>query len=146
MKNVLELINEIVTNGKNRGVGQFTTEDEFYDGRIITVEGNKLINFGSCSYLGLELDERLKDGAIEAIKKYGVQFSCSRTYMSCTLYRELESLVRKIFDAPVVLSTSVSLGHHAVIPVVVGENDAIIMDQQVHASVQDAAIKMKEKK
>lgn len=65
--------------------------------------------------------------------------------MSCTLYRELESLVRKIFDAPVVLSTSVSLGHHAVIPVVVGENDAIIMDQQVHASVQDAAIKMKAK-
>lgn len=145
MKNVLELINEIVTNGKNRGVGQFTTEDEFYDGRIITVEGTRLINFGSCSYLGLELDQRLKDGAIEAIKKYGVQFSCSRTYMSCTLYRELESLVRKIFDAPVVLSTSVSLGHHAVLPVVVGENDAIIMDQQVHASVQDAAIKMKAK-
>jgi 7-keto-8-aminopelargonate synthetase-like enzyme/predicted N-acyltransferase len=141
--NPINLINEIITNGKNKGVGQLITEDAHYDGRNITVNGKKLINFGSCSYLGLEIDDRLKEGAINAIRNFGVQFSSSRTYMSCTLYKEFESLLEQIFEAPIVLATSLSLGHHAVMPVVIEEGDAIILDQQVHASVQDAALKMR---
>ncbi len=47
-----------------------------------------------------------------------------------------------MFDAPIVLATSLSIGHHGVMPVVVEEGDAIILDQQVHSSVQDAARKV----
>jgi 7-keto-8-aminopelargonate synthetase-like enzyme len=46
-----------------------------------------------------------------------------------------------MFDAPVVLASSLSIGHHGVMPIVVEEGDAIILDQQVHSSVQDAARK-----
>lgn len=146
MKNTeLNIINEIITYAREIGIGQLTTEDNHYDGKNITVKGKHMINFGSCSYLGLEVDQRLKEGAINAIQKYGVQFSSSRTYMSCTLYEEFEKLVSEIFSAPIVLSTSVSLGHHAVLPIVIEEGDAIIMDQQVHASVQDAVLKVKAK-
>lgn len=138
----INVINEIVISTKSKGIVQLITEDTRYDGRIITIHGKKLINFSSCSYLGLEVDDRLKKGAIEAIERYGVQFSSSRSYVSCTLYTKLEKLVSRIFNGHVALSTSVSLGHHGVIPVVVEDNDAIIMDQQVHSSVQDAALKM----
>lgn len=140
--NIINSVNDIITMGKERGALMQYTEDESYDGRIITVNGKQLINFGSCSYLGLDTDERIKEAAIDAIRRYGVQFSSSRTYMACTLYKEWEELVSKMFGAHVVLSTSVSLGHHAVIPVVVEEGDAIILDQQVHASIQEAANRM----
>ncbi|MGP8217414.1 MAG: aminotransferase class I/II-fold pyridoxal phosphate-dependent enzyme [Bacteroidia bacterium] len=140
--NIVDTVNDIISLGKERGVLLQYTEDKFYDGRVITIDNKKLINFGSCSYLGLDTDERIKSAAIEAIKKYGVQFSSSRTYLACTLYSEWEELVSEIFSAPVVLSTSVSLGHHAVIPVVMEEGDAIILDQQAHASMQEAAQRM----
>lgn len=117
-------------------------EDSVYDGRIITVKGQELINFGSYSYVGLETDARLKEAAIDAIRKFGIQYPSSRAYVSSALYVELEDLVHKMFEAPVVLASSLSMGHHGVMPVIIEEGDAIIMDQQVHSSVQDAARKM----
>lgn len=142
-KNTLNLMNEIISTGKTKGIGHLVTEDHAYNGKNITINGRSMINFGLCSYLGLEIDRRLKDGAIDAIERYGIHYSCSRTYVSTTLYKEFEESIEKIFDAPIVVSTSLSLGHHAVMPVVVDEDDAIILDQQVHTSVQDAALKMK---
>lgn len=143
--NIINTVNDIMTICQQHGITHLYTEDEMYNGRTITIKGNELINFGSCSYLGLDVDERLKEGAIQAIKQYGVQFSSSRSYIACTLYTEWEQLLRTMFNAPLILTTSVSLGHHAVIPIVVERGDAIIMDQQVHASVQDAALKMQSK-
>jgi len=143
--NIINTVNDIMTACQQKGITHLFTEDEHYNGRTIQIKGNNLINFASCSYLGLDVDERLKEAAIEAIRKYGVQFSSSRSYVACTIYAEWESLLRSMFNASVVLSTSVSLGHHAVIPVVVEGGDAIIMDQQVHASVQDAVLKMRSK-
>jgi 7-keto-8-aminopelargonate synthetase-like enzyme/predicted N-acyltransferase len=143
--NIINTVNDIATICKEKGIAHLFTEDEIYNGRTITIKGDELINFGSCSYLGLDVDERLKESAIQAIRQYGVQFSSSRSYVACTLYTEWEKLLRSMFNAPLVLTTSVSLGHHAVIPVVVESGDAIIMDQQVHASVQDAVSKMQSK-
>ena len=58
------------------------TEDNVLNGREITLEGKKLINFGSCSYLGLEMDSRLIAGSVDAIRRFGTQFSSSKTYVS----------------------------------------------------------------
>lgn len=139
---IVETINDMINFGREKGVLHHYTEDESYNGRTIRINGKELIHFGSCSYLGLDVDERIKEGAIEAIRKYGTQFSSSRTYVSSTLYTEYERLLRELFGAPIILTTSVSLGHHAVIPVVIEEGSAIILDQQVHASIQDAALRM----
>ncbi|HWZ92982.1 MAG TPA: hypothetical protein VNW92_29155, partial [Polyangiaceae bacterium] len=119
-----------------RGLIHLTAEDDYCDGRHVTLRAHKLVNFGSCSYLGLEVDARLKQAACSAIHRYGVQFSSSRAYVSTPLYGEFEALLEELFGAPIVVAQTTSLGHLATLPVVVGENDAVLFDGLVHASVQ----------
>lgn len=134
----IDIVNEFITIGRSKGIVHQFTEDEELDGRSITLNGRKMINFGSCSYLGLETDERIKEAAIDAIRRYGSQFSSSRTYTSFTLYRELEELLNRMFGANVILSTSSTLGHRSVIPILIDDHDAVIFDHQAHISMQDA--------
>src|SRR5215813_8000277 len=123
---MLETVNAILTNSRRLGVTHLVTEDESFDGNHIHINGSELVNFGSCSYLGLELDQRLKDAGKEAIDKYGLQFSSSRAYVSVGLYNELEGLLEQMFGRPVILAPTVTLGHIANIPVLVGDRDAVI--------------------
>jgi 7-keto-8-aminopelargonate synthetase-like enzyme len=139
MKKTTQLINEIISAAKQQGIIHLAAEDHSYDGRIITVDGKELINFGSYSYLGLETDTRLKEAGIDAISRYGLQHPSTRAYISSPLYSELEELLRQMFDAPLVLSTCLTTGHDGVLPVIMEECDALILDQQVHASVQRPA-------
>lgn len=138
----IESINESIRVVKEKKLLHNLTEDEACNGREISMSNKRLINFGSCSYLGLETDERLKDAAIDAVQRYGTQFSCSRTYLSLKLYRELEDLLSAIFPARPVLYSTTSLGHKAVIPIVVEDTDACIYDQYAHISMQEEIIKL----
>src|SRR5690606_22879011 len=61
---------------------------------------------------------------------------------SFTLYQELEELLNKMFGYQAILSSSTSLGHQAVIPIVIADNDAVIMDHQAHVSMQDTIPKL----
>ncbi|NVK66386.1 MAG: GNAT family N-acetyltransferase [Flavobacteriales bacterium] len=135
-KEVIHTIYDSISKGTQIGIGQLYTEDEFYDKTTITIGNSRHVNFGSYSYLGLEHDQRLKDAAIDAIKRYGIQYPSSRTYVSSTLYGELEKLLGDIFKKPVILATTTTLAHVAVMPIVVNEGDVVLMDQQVHSSVQ----------
>ncbi len=134
----IDLINKNIQFGKQLGISQLSTSDHSLTGRQLTTNGEQVLNFGSCSYLGLEMDERLKQGAIDAVHRYGSQFSCSRAYMSIGLYDELESLLDQIFGKPTIVAPSTTMGHLSTIPLLVGPNDAVILDHQVHASVQQA--------
>lgn len=134
----IDIVNEFITIGRSKGIVHQFTEDEEFDGRSIILNGKKMINFGSCSYLGLETDERIKEASIDAIRRYGSQFSSSRTYTSFTLYKELEELLNQMFGANVILSTSSTLGHRSVIPILIDDQDAVIFDHQAHISMQDA--------
>lgn len=143
--NLISTVNEIATIARNRGIAHLFTQDQQLSGRIITLKDKPMIHFGSCSYLGLEFDARLQEAGIQAIKRYGSQFSCSRTYVSLGFYEELESLLGTMFGRPVILSTSSTMGHQAVIPIVVDDQDAVILDQQAHVSMQEAASKLQMK-
>jgi 7-keto-8-aminopelargonate synthetase-like enzyme len=122
---------------RSRGLVCQVAEDDRFDGRTITVNGRRLVNFGSCSYLGLETDARLKTAACEAVLRYGVQFATSRAYVATPLYRELERLLSEMAGgAHVVLAATTSLAHLGALPVLVGERDAVLYDTQVHASAQ----------
>src|SRR5260370_7270663 len=112
----LNTIDAMFTEAAGQGLLQLTSENEIVDGRIIHLEGRTLINFGVCSYLGLEMAPRLKQGAIDAILRYGTQFSSSRVYLSAPGYRELEELLRCIAAAPVMVPPTPTLGHLAAIP------------------------------
>lgn len=142
---IIETIDHIVTDGVQKGILHLYTEDRQVTGNVITLKDREVVNFGSCSYLGLEFDKRLMDGAMQAIQNFGTQFSESRAYVSLSLYKELESLFERIFDLPVVITPTTTLGHISNIPVLVGSKDAVIMDHQVHHSVQTAVSLVKVK-
>lgn len=132
---------------RGRGLVCRFAEDERFDGRCITLDGRRVVNFGSCSYLGLETDARLKTAACEAVLRYGVQFSSSRAYVAAPLYREFEELLSRIvFGAPVVLAPSTTLAHLSALPVLVGDRDAVLYDVQVHASVQGALAELRQRR
>ncbi len=134
----LEVLDQIAESGKSLRIILQTTSDDQMDGRIVHVGEQKFVNFTNCSYLGLEMDARLIGGVIDATTRYGTQFASSRSYLSMTMYEEVEDLLSKIFKAPVALSQTTSLGHISNIPILVGDRDAVIMDISVHATVQEA--------
>jgi 7-keto-8-aminopelargonate synthetase-like enzyme len=133
----INTIDECLTNGVKNGIFQVSLEDNTLNGREVTIAGRQVVNFGSCSYLGLEVDERLKQGAIDATRRYGTQYSSSRLFSACNLYEELEDLFSRIFDNnPAILAATTTLTHLGALPVMVQDDDLIILDHQVHGSVQ----------
>lgn len=137
-KEFADVINKIASQGRQLGFLHLINELDGFDGKHLRVKGKDMIYFSSCSYLGLETNEKMKAAAIEAVQKYGTQFSTSRTSCSIKLYEELEELLSQMMGKPVYLAPTTSLGHISTIPTIMDENDAIIMDQQVHNSVKNA--------
>ena len=133
-----DTVDQIISYGVDKGILHLYTSEEAIDGTTIFIDNRPVKNFGSCSYLGLELDVRLKAGASAALEQFGTQFSESRAYVSLGLYKELQTLLEKIFEAPCVITPTTTLGHIANIPVLIDDDDAVILDQQVHNSVQTA--------
>jgi 7-keto-8-aminopelargonate synthetase-like enzyme len=132
----IDTIDECLTNGVNNGIFQVSLENDTFNGRDVTIDGKSVVNFGSCSYLGLEVDERLKQGAIDATIRYGTQYSSSRLFSACNLYDEVEDLFSKIFGHPSILAATTTLTHLGALPILVQDDDLIILDHQVHGSVQ----------
>ncbi|MCV2886422.1 aminotransferase class I/II-fold pyridoxal phosphate-dependent enzyme [Aestuariibacter sp. AA17] len=111
----------------------FVTPDStpFHDGKF-DVNGKAMINLSSCSYLGLELDPRLAQGASLAASQYGTQYSSCRAFAQCPLYEELEILLERIFHAPVTVNLSTAIGHIATLPILVDDADHLVLDIQSH--------------
>src|SRR3954469_297049 len=136
---VLQAVDDVISDGARRGMLHSDAEDAELDGRIITVEGQRLVSFGSCSYLGLEVHPELRAGVIDAVQRFGTQFSSSRAYVSPPRYAEAEELLSGLFGRPTVITPSTTMGHIATMPTILGPDDVLILDHQVHNSVQTAA-------
>jgi 7-keto-8-aminopelargonate synthetase-like enzyme len=137
--NFLDTVNEVFTDAKQEGVMHLYADGDDFSGRTIGINNRKLFHFGTTGYLGLEQDSRLKAAAIDAITKYGTQFPLSKSYISNPLYRELEEKLTQMYQNPIIITKNSTLGHMGVIPNAVSDQDAIILDHQVHWSVQSAA-------
>ncbi len=134
-----DTINELLTEAEKRGVIQLTFEGESWNGTDMIVNGQNMLNFGTCGYLGLENHPYLIEKSIDYTRKYGTQFSVSRTYLASQQSNNLEELLSIIFQGkPVLTFTSTTMLHSAVLPCIVGNNDLVILDQQCHASIQTA--------
>lgn len=144
---MIDVLDQIIEDGfKRKLVHNYTSTELDALPSEVAIDGDTYVNFGSCSYLGLEHDPDIKRGVITAVERYGTQFSSSRTYLSIGLYSELEGQMRRIYNRPAIVTASTTLGHLATIPVVVGPNDAVVLDLQVHSSVQMTVKLLKEKK
>lgn len=106
----------------------------------VTVEGKKMIMLGSNNYLGLTSHPKVKEAAIEAIKKYGSGCAGSR-FLNGTLdiHVKLEDKLAKFFrkDAALTFSTGyqTNLG---IISSIAGKDDVLVIDKLDHASIIDA--------
>jgi 7-keto-8-aminopelargonate synthetase-like enzyme len=120
------------------GVLLQTVDDAPYAGRHIELRGSPLLNFGGCSYLGLESRYELREGAKRAIDRFGTQFSFSRAYLESALYPPLERALNAMTDGHALVTPSTTLGHIASIPVLVQPGDAVLIDRFAHASLHTA--------
>lgn len=103
----------------------------------VIINGKKTLMFGSNSYLGLTNHPKVKEAAIEAIRKYGTGCAGSR-FLNGTLDIH-ENLERKIAgfigkEEAIIYSTGfqVNLG---VVSCLTGREDYIITDESDHASI-----------
>jgi len=96
-EDLLDAIDEVVSDGIRRGLVHNNVEDSSLDGRHSTIHGRRLVNFGSCSYLGLGTHPQLKAAVRDAVDRFGTQFSSSRGYASAPMYREAEADLTELF-------------------------------------------------
>lgn len=114
----------------------FRTIESDQDTEVI-INGKKVLMFGSNSYLGLTNHPKIKEAAIEAIKKYGSGCAGSR-FLNGTLDIHIE-LEKKLADyvgkeEALVYSTGFQV-NVGVISAVTGRDDYIILDELDHASI-----------
>lgn len=103
----------------------------------VIIDGKKVLMFGSNSYLGLTNHPKVKEAAIEAVKKYGTGCAGSRFLNgSLDIHEQLEARLAKFVgkEEAILFSTGfqVNLG---VIPSVTDRNDYILLDERDHASI-----------
>jgi 7-keto-8-aminopelargonate synthetase-like enzyme len=134
----LQYVSDLFSEAQSRGLMFLESHKDESSNNFIHYNGKRLTNFITNSYLALENDPRVKKAAIEGIERYGLFSSVSRTYLSFDHYLELEDKLEKIYGLPTFLVNNVSLGHFAYLPLIIGQNDAIITDQFVHKSVNIA--------
>jgi 7-keto-8-aminopelargonate synthetase-like enzyme len=137
MSRLVQVIHARAKQLRAAGIFHRIADNEPIDGRFVHIDGRKLVNFGSCSYLGLERDQRLLDGARDAMMAFGTQFSSSRAYISVPPYRDLSALLSRIAgDRPIAIGSSTTLLHAAALPVLIEAGDTVAYDTQAHSSVQ----------
>ncbi len=141
--NPFEMINKIIENAKNKQAIHLYAEGDSLKGDSLIIKGKKVWHFSTTGYLGLEQDQRIKAAAAAAVFRYGTQFPLSKTYISHPLYAALEEKVEAVFQHPVIIAKNSTLAHIAVIPQAVSDQDAVILDHQVHWSVQNACQNLK---
>ena len=111
------------------------------EGTEVVYQGRRIIMCGSNNYLGLTTHPKVREAAIEAIKKYGTSCTGSRFLNgNMTIIEELEAKLAKWVgkEAALVFSTGmqVNLG---TISAIVGKRDVVILDKEDHASIVDGA-------
>ncbi|MEL1240793.1 aminotransferase class I/II-fold pyridoxal phosphate-dependent enzyme [Flavobacterium flavipallidum] len=135
--NYLDVVDNVWTSAKEKGIMHINSEEQYFTGKKFVIKDRDLINFGTCGYLGLETHPDLIAGSIELTRKFGTQLSMSRAYIRPAYIQELEELMSQLFDGnKVICYTSTSNAHISVIATIIKYDDLIILDQQVHFSVQ----------
>jgi 8-amino-7-oxononanoate synthase len=112
------------------------------EGTEVVIGGRKILMIGSNNYLGLTTDPRVRQAAIDAIKRFGTSCTGSR-FLNGTLalHKELEERLATFVgkDEALVFSTGyqVNLG---VISSIVGRGDVVVTDKDDHASIVDGCM------
>ena len=130
-----------VKNAKATGIYPYFIPLTENEGTEAVCKGHRLIMCGSNNYLGLTTHPKVREAAIEAVKRYGTSCTGSR-FLNGTLElheqleHELAEWVGK--EAALCFSTGmqVNLG---TVSAIVSRGDVVILDKEDHASIVDGA-------
>lgn len=121
------------------GIYPYFREIDSHQDTEVIMDGQKVLMFGSNSYMGLTYDKRIVDAAVAAVKKYGTGCAGSRFLngtldLHIQLEHELAEFVGK--DEALVYSTGFTV-NSGVVSQLTGRNDYILGDDRDHASIVD---------
>ena len=132
----VNIINSIIHSAEKNQIVHIPIKEDLQNDQFIQTD-EKLLNFGICSYLNLHRNKKLIKLNNLFANRYGTQFSVSRAYLKSEKLLELESLISRMFDNSKVLTySSTTLAHISLLPIVIEENSMLVVDQQVHVSIQ----------
>lgn len=124
-------------NTRAAGIYPYFREIQSDQDTEVIINGKKVLMFGSNAYLGLTNHPKVKEAAIDAVKKYGTGMAGSR-FLNGTLdiHVNLEKKLAKFAgkEDALIYSTGFSV-NEGVVGCVTGREDYIIWDELDHASI-----------
>lgn len=127
-------------------MGLMHTNFSARDGRVVTLAGgHQAVEFINCSYLGLDTEPALIEGAKRAVDEFGVHFCCARSRLTISPNVQLEAELSELFRGHAITFPSVTAAHMSVLPTLasgkllpssVRSKTRFIFDKQAHASMQ----------
>lgn len=135
----LKFLQDRIQELKDQGVYRKLPVNSTECGAEIVLNGKKVINMSSNNYLGLSNHERVKNGAIEAVKKYGAGAGAVRTIVgNMDIHEELEILLAKFKREEAVMLFQSGLNcNMGAIQAIAQKGDLIVSDSLNHASIID---------
>jgi 8-amino-7-oxononanoate synthase len=114
---------------------------------VVEMEGRSRIMLGSNNYLGLTGDDRVKQGARDALDKYGTGLTGSR-FLNGTidLHVELEhELAEWLGTGSAIVFTTGHQANMGVLGTILGPGDTVVVDSGDHGSILDGCVLAKAK-
>jgi 8-amino-7-oxononanoate synthase len=141
MTNILEKCRKFTTPQEYMALGMYPYFHplETEQGPEVMISGKKFIMAGSNNYLGLANDPRMKEAAINAIKKYGTGSTGSRFLNGNTVFhQELEEKLANFTgkEAALVYATGYQM-NVGTVSCLLGKKDVAVIDKLDHASILD---------
>jgi 8-amino-7-oxononanoate synthase len=124
---------------KNAGKYFYFRTISSIQGPEVIIKGKRLIMLGSNNYLGLTEDKRVKEVAVEALKKYGAGCAGSRLLNGTVeLHEILETQIADFFkkEAALVFTTGMQT-NFGCIQALLTQDCAALLDKFDHASIID---------
>jgi 7-keto-8-aminopelargonate synthetase-like enzyme len=108
--------------------------------RSMIVEGRRVVNFGSDSFLGLDQDPRVQEAVRRGVAAWGTHNGASRAFSSVRANAVAEEKIARWLGAEdALIYPSVSLANLGALPGLVGRPDLLVVDEQAHNSMQEGA-------
>jgi 8-amino-7-oxononanoate synthase len=127
-------------NARKMGVYPFFRPLDLNDGPEAVLEGRRVTMFGSNNYLGLTTHPKVREAAVEAIKKFGTSMTGSRLVNgSMKLHNELEEKLAAFFgkEAALVFTTGYQVNLATISALVSNKKCVAVIDRNDHASIYD---------
>jgi glycine C-acetyltransferase len=139
MSNPLSYLHDQIEQWKAEGTYQRLRILESESAAEARFDGKEVINLASNNYLGLTTHPKLKEAAIEAVRKYGAGSGAVRTISgTMTLHMQLEERIAafKRVEACVVFQSGFA-ANAGTVSAILTPDDHIISDELNHASIID---------